>query len=211
MLTGRSVTVAEAPVRPIHLAADPVEPSAPPVVAWAAGLAPLRFLNTRTGAASTVRLYAMDGTTDAEAAAAIDRVAAERDATPRALDRRLLRLVVKAANHFGSGQVDFVSTFRDGARAGSRHRDGLAADFRLGGIPAARVAAYLRGLARVGVGLYTNPRTQFVHLDVREESYHWADASPPGRVWREARLTDRGARARDSAYRPEQDLPEGAR
>ena len=31
----------------------------------------------------------------------------------------------------------------------------------------------------MGVGVYTNPLTQYVHLDVRERSYHWIDASPP--------------------------------
>ena len=41
------------------------------------------------------------------------------------------------------------------------------------------VAAYLRGVPRVGVGLYTHPRTRWVHLDVRDRSYHWADATPP--------------------------------
>ncbi len=74
-------------------------------------------------------------------------------------------------------------------------------------MPAAALAAYLRTGARVGVGVYTHPRTQFVHLDVREASYHWTDASPPGVSWRETRLGDRSAPARDAAYRPERDLP----
>jgi hypothetical protein len=42
---------------------------------------------------------------------------------------------------------------------------------------------------------------------MQEESYYWADASPPGVSWRETRLSNRGAPARDAAYRPEQDLP----
>ena len=33
---------------------------------------------------------------------------------------------------------------------------------------------------------------------------------PPGRVWRESPMTDRRAAARDEAYQPAQDLPEGA-
>jgi uncharacterized protein YcbK (DUF882 family) len=184
------------------------EVSATPVAAWAQALPAIHFINSRTGVACTVRLYGPDGSLDEDAASVVDAMLAEKDAAPRPLHRRLLRLVVKAAAHFGGAQaVEVVSSFRDGARPGSRHRNGEAIDFRLSGVPAARLAAYLRGGSRVGVGVYTHPRTQFVHLDVRDQSYHWADASPPGRWWRETRLTDRGALARDAAWDPAQDLP----
>ncbi len=176
---------------------------------WARALPALRFVNTRTGASCQARLYADDGRLDETAAQVIDGVLAERDAAPRPLHRRVLQLLVKAAAHFRSTGVEVVSSFRDGSRKGSRHRSGEAIDFRLAGVSAAKLAAYLRGGARVGVGVYTHRRTQFVHLDVREQSYHWADASPPGAWWRESRLTDRGASARDEAWRPEQDLPTG--
>jgi uncharacterized protein YcbK (DUF882 family) len=186
-------------------APDPV--ASRPVVAWAEALTPLRFVNTRTGVDHTVRLYTAFGDLDEDAAAAVDRVIAEKDAEPRPLDRRVLRLVVKAAAHFKVSEVNVVSTFRDSARKGSKHRSGEAMDFSFPGVTAQKLAAHLRTYARVGVGVYTHKRTQFVHLDVREQSYHWIDASPPGHVWREGRLTDRGAAARDAAYRPEQDLP----
>ena len=210
ILGERTVTVVEPLPPPVVVTVEPPEvvpATAPPAVAWAVALSALRFFNTRTGAASSVRLYAADGTLDEDAAAAIDRVAAERDAAPRPLDRRVLRLVVKAAAHFHAIEVDLVSTFRDGAGVGSRHRSGQAIDFRFPGVAATKLAAHLRAGARVGVGVYTHERTQFVHLDVRAESFHWADASPPGRVWRATRLTDRAAPVRDEAYRPEQDLP----
>jgi uncharacterized protein YcbK (DUF882 family) len=183
--------------------------SPPPVNAWAKALHALRFVNTRTGAMCSARFYAADGAIDGDAASSIERVAAERDASPHPLDRRVLRLIVKAAAHFHAGEVDLVSTFRDGARGGSRHRSGEAVDFRFPGIAATKLAAHLRENARVGVGVYTHKRTQFVHLDVREQSFHWVDASPPGRVWRETPLTDRAASVRDAAYKPEQDLPTG--
>jgi uncharacterized protein YcbK (DUF882 family) len=170
-------------------------------------LSALRFVNIRTGVAGSVRLYAADGGIDEDAASRLDRVAGARAAAPRPLDRRVLRLIVKAATHFHASEVDLVSTFREGARGGSRHRSGEAVDFRLPGVLATKLAAHLRENARVGVGVYTNKRTQFVHLDVREQSFHWADASPPGRVWRETPLTDRAAPVRDAAYQPEQDLP----
>jgi uncharacterized protein YcbK (DUF882 family) len=182
-------------------------PDAPAPVAWADALPALRFVNTRTGADVWARLYAADGTIDEHAAAMIDVVMADRGAAPRPLCRRTLQLVVKAAAHFGATEVDVVSSFRDGARPGSHHRSGDAIDWRLPGVSPLKLAAHLRREARVGVGVYTHPRTQFVHLDVREQSYHWADASPPGRSWRESRMTDRGAAARDAGYRREQDLP----
>jgi uncharacterized protein YcbK (DUF882 family) len=210
ILSGRVTSVTEPVEAPVHVAPEPAETAPPlPTLAWAAALPALRFANTRTGAACSVRLYTSVGTLDEDSAAEIDRVAAERDAAPRPLDRRVLRLIVKAAAHFHAGEVDLVSTIRDGAREGSRHRSGQAVDFRLAGVPAAQLAAHLRGNARVGVGVYTHRRTQFVHLDVREESFHWVDASPPGRVWRETRITDRGAPQRDAAYQAEQDLPMG--
>jgi hypothetical protein len=59
----------------------------------------------------------------------------------------------------------------------------------------------------VGVGIYTNAKTHYVHLDVRDRSYHWLDASPPGVTWREALLPDPSQQKRDSSYTPESDLP----
>jgi uncharacterized protein YcbK (DUF882 family) len=165
-----------------------------------------------TTVSDEVRLYKDDGTLDPEAAGAVDRLLADPKfaGPPRAIDRRLLQLVVKAAAHFGATHVSIVSSFRDSKRSGSRHRTGEALDFVLDGVTAGKLAAHLRTYGRVGVGIYTHPRTQFVHLDVRDQSYHWLDASPPGRTWREKGMTDPGARARDDAYRPEQDLPEAA-
>src|SRR5262249_18812884 len=155
---------------PVPVVAVPAEPPAPPAVTWAVAAPALRFLNTRTGAACSARLYAAEGTIDPRAADEIDQVAKERDASPRPLDRRVVRRMLKAAAHFHAGEVELVSTFRDGARGGSRHRSGEAIDFRLPGVTAERLAAHLRENARVGVGVYTHRRTQFVHLDVREHS-----------------------------------------
>ena len=94
------------------------------------------------------------------------------------LAARLEQLVVKAAHHFGDAHVLVVSGWRE--RAG-RHTSGEALDFKLQGVAAAQLAAYLRGLPRVGVGIYTHPKTQYVHLDVRDASYHWLDALAPRR------------------------------
>jgi len=207
---GRHRTEGTAPgahAAPIDVLIEAPDPPVTATAAWAQSLAPLRFVNTRTRADCYARVYRADGSLDEVAASMIDAALTERDAASRPLNRRLLKLVTKAAAHFGAAEVSVVSSFRDSARDGSRHRSGEAIDFRLPGVPAAALAAYLRAGARVGVGMYTHKRTQFVHLDVREQSYHWTDASPPGMSWRERRLTDRGAPARDAAYWPEQDLP----
>ena len=183
ILSGRALTVAELPFPPPSWSPPKRRRWCPPPARLLpspgqSALPAIRFVNTRTGAAATVRVYAADGAFDEEAAATIDRVAAERDAAPRPLDRRVIRLLVKAAAHFHATEVDLVSTFRDSARGGSRHRTGEAADFSLPGVPATKLAAHLQGVCpgrRSGV--YTHPRTQFVHLDVRAESFHWAE--PP--------------------------------
>ncbi len=177
-------------------------------VAWAERLAPLRFKQVKGGDTRTVRLYRSDGTFDEDAATELDGLLdADADSAPRAIDRRVLQLVVKAAHHFHAHEVRVVSSWREAKRPGSRHAVGQAMDFMLAGVASGTVAQFLRTGSRVGVGIYTHPRTRFVHLDVRDDSFHWIDASPPGRTWREKGITDRGAAARDRAYSPDQDLP----
>jgi hypothetical protein len=172
-------------------------------VSWAEGLAPLEVTSAATGASATIRLYGMDGELDQLERARLENVVAV-DGQQHILAARLEQLVVKAAHHFGDAQVVVVSGWREHA---GRHTAGEALDFKLRGIRAAQLAAYLRELPRVGVGIYTHPRTQYVHLDVREPSYHWLDASPPGTTWRERTMRDPGQMKRDASWTPQSDLP----
>ncbi len=184
---------------------------APPST-WARRLTPLLFRDVNTLADVTLRLYKDDGSIDDGAAAEVERVLwAAKDEAPPHVSRRLLQLVVKVAEHFDAHEIQVISSHRGKARKGSRHRTGEAIDFLFPGVPAKKLADELRTYARVGVGVYVHPKSQFVHLDVREQSYHWIDGSPPRRSWREQPLPDPTATARDAAYTPSQDLPESAK
>jgi uncharacterized protein YcbK (DUF882 family) len=191
-----------APASPVE-----VEPE-PTTAAWATALPALTVRNVNTMGTARVTLYARDGSIHEPDAVAIDRVLTDPLADEvRPANRRVMQLAAKAAWHFGAGEIAVISSWREGGRKGSRHHSGQALDFSLPGVPAARLASYLRGFARAGVGVYTNARTQFVHLDVREQSYHWLDGSPPGRTWREKTIVDPGGPARDAAWTAADDLP----
>ncbi len=181
-------------------------------VAWSTELAPLHFKNpnTNTNPDADITLYAKDGTVDPTAVEAFDDLVA-KDGKVHKISERTIQLVVKAAYHFHAKEVVIISAYRPKRRRDhGPHTTGTAIDFQLPGVAARTLAAYLRKEPRAGVGIYTNPRTQFVHVDAREQSYHWLDASPPGVVWREKGLSDPDREARDASYTPERDLPEHA-
>ena len=179
-----------------------------------AGLPSLRFINQSTREAALVRLYDDAGHIDELEASRLDALLADtRDPNNCAtitLDRRTLQLAVRAALHFHVTEVQVVSAYRKpGRRREGPHASGKALDFKLKGVPARTLASYLRTLPRVGVGVYTHPKTLFVHLDDRERSFHWLDASPPGRSWRERSLGGgAGLIKRDAAYVRRDDWPE---
>jgi hypothetical protein len=118
--------------------------------------------------------------------------------------------LVRSAYHFQKTHVEIVSGYRQPLnRREGYHALGRAVDYRLDGIEAAALASYLRKIPRLGVGIYTNPKTQYVHLDIREESYHWLDASPPQRYWRVRGLREGNLVELDRRYNPANDWPEG--
>jgi uncharacterized protein YcbK (DUF882 family) len=172
------------------------------VASWATSLERLTVTSASTRSMARIGLYDQAGEIDETARAYFERIAS-RNGDSHALSPRVEQLVFKAAYHFGVERVQVVSGWREHA---GKHSTGEAVDFRLPGIRPAVVAAYLRGLPRVGVGLYTHPGTQFVHVDVRDPSYYWIDASPPGVHWLE-RSMGVGKAERDGAYVPEMDLP----
>jgi len=178
------------------------------------GLPSLRFINQSTRESALVRLYDDFGHVDEREASRLDALLADtrdpKNCATITLDRRTLQLAVRAALHFHVGEVLVVSAYRKpGRRREGPHSSGKAIDFKLPGVPARTLASYLRTLPRVGVGVYTHPKTLFVHLDDRDRSFHWLDASPPGRTWRERSLGGgAGLIKRDAAYERRDDWPE---
>jgi len=179
-----------------------------------AKLPSLLFVNQTTRESALVRLYDDAGHIDEREASRLDALLGDsrdpKNCATITLARRTLQLAVRAALHFHVTEVQVVSAYRKpGRRREGPHASGKALDFKLPGVPARTLASYLRTFPRVGVGVYTHPKTLFVHLDDRERSFHWLDASPPGRTWRELSLGG-GVRMikRDAAYARRDDWPE---
>lgn len=175
-------------------------------------LAPLHIENQTTRESRDLRLYDASGQIDEAAAAELDQLLCDarrpkqRDTTH--ISRRTLQLLFKAAYHFEKYEVEVVSAYRKpGRRREGPHGTGSAIDFRVRGVTAAELAKYLREIPRTGVGIYTHPKTQFVHLDSREHSFHWLDASPPRRHWRERSIGAKDLEKRDALYSPTSDWP----
>jgi hypothetical protein len=186
-----------------------VEPPEP----WAASLGAVAVTNRNTRAQGKVRLYDAHGALDRGAARAFMRIAGRGAAEPddasdddERLSLRVVQLAVRASYHFGGAPMLIISATRPGSHG--RHGTGEALDFALEGVKASALASYLRGTPRAGVGIYTHPKTQYVHLDVRDHSYHWLDGSPPGVSWRERLLSDPKQAVRDASWSSALDLPE---
>ena len=212
----RTAPAATAKAHVNALVGAPVLPAALPSVAPAPSrfelLPALQIENQTTRESRTLRLYDATGRVDEAAATELDallcdaRRPKERESTR--LSRRTLQLLFKAAYHFESYEVEVVSAYRKpGRRREGPHGTGSAIDFRLRGVKAAELASYLREIPRTGVGIYTHPKTQFVHLDSREHSFHWIDASPPRRHWRERSIGGPNLEKRDALYNPANDWP----
>lgn len=199
---------------PARAVASITSASVPPEP-WGAALPSVSVTNNNTGAKGTFRLYRDHGSLDLDAMKRFMTVVngSEGRAEDTKLDARLVQLAFRAAYHFATGKHPPAMTIVSGTRKGAhgKHGTGEALDFKLEGVSAPALAKYVRTFPRAGVGIYTHPKTQYVHVDVRERSYHWIDASPPGVTWREQLLPDPKQAARDASYTAANDLPETAR
>lgn len=177
-------------------------------------LPPVSITNINSREVVSTKLYTTSGQLDERAAQRLDSLLCDardpNDVQTHTMDRRLLQLIFRTAYHFGTNHVEVVSAYRKAVhKHAGVHAQGRAIDFRLSNVTAPILAAYLRTLPRVGVGIYTHPKTQFVHLDVREHSFHWLDASPPRRHWREKNIGSKALTALDATYKRANDWPEG--
>jgi uncharacterized protein YcbK (DUF882 family) len=100
------------------------------------------------------------------------------------VEARLVDVLYQLQTHFHAQELRVVSGYRTPRRGrGSNHGKGRAADIVVPGASDQDVATFARRLGFVGVGIY--PTSGFVHVDVRDRSYFWVDASGPGRKNRE--------------------------
>jgi uncharacterized protein YcbK (DUF882 family) len=114
------------------------------------------------------------------------------------VEPRLIDLVYRIQTHFAAQEVRIISGYRTPhGRNASNHGRGRAIDLVVPGTSDADVASFARELGFVGVGIY--PTSGFVHIDVRERSYFWVDASSPGRRNRERGVMHDVALKSDSA------------
>jgi uncharacterized protein YcbK (DUF882 family) len=99
------------------------------------------------------------------------------------LEPRLLDVLYRIQIHFRAQEIRVISGYRTPGTSASNHGRGRAADIIVPSASDADVAAFSRQLGFMGVGIY--PTSGFVHVDVRDRSYFWVDASGPGRRNRE--------------------------
>ncbi len=213
-LLASAAALAQPPAKPVKPAASGPSryagyvhrwhtPSDEPIVLDALGRPELVLVSLNTGDHVELRAGSERG---GFAASDLDRAALAMKDTQLGnacpVEPRLLDLVYDIETHFQSREVRFVSGYRTPRKGGgSNHGKGRAMDLVVPGAADADVAAYARTLGFVGVGIY--PTSGFVHVDVRDRSYFWSDASGPGRKNRErgilsdlAASSDRNAIAR---------------
>ena len=155
------------PCRRTIFADAPLEitPAPPLPIVWGASLATVAVKNGNTGAHADLRLYSDHGSLELDAMKEFMRVGATTLGADEPLDARLIQLTFRAAYHFGGAPITIISATRKGAHG--KHSNGSALDFSLEGVSAKDLAKYIRQYPRAGVGIYTHPKTQYVHLDVR--------------------------------------------
>jgi uncharacterized protein YcbK (DUF882 family) len=181
-------------------------PSEEPIVMDPAGRPELVLVSLNTGDHIEARARSDHGgfaASDLDRVALVLRDTASGNAYP--VEPRLLDLVYDIETHFQARELRVISGYRTPKKGGgSNHGKGRAMDLVVPGTADADVAAYARTLGFVGVGIY--PTSGFVHVDVRDRSYFWSDASGPGRKNRErgilgdvAAASDKNAIARGDA------------
>jgi len=151
----------------------------------AQGRAKLAIVSLNTGERVELSPFTDVGGFDAsdlDRAAGVLREPSSGNAHP--VEPRLVDLVYRIQTQFSAPEIRVVSGYRTPhGRNVSNHGHGRAIDLIVPGAADGDVAKFARELGFVGVGIY--PTSGFVHVDVRDRSYFWVDASAPGRRNRE--------------------------
>ncbi len=123
--------------------------------------------------------------------------------TPRPeTDPRLIKLLAKVSDKFGSRPIRIVSGYRTRSFfQDSRHKLSRAVDFSIPGVDNVVLRDYLRTLPATGVGYY--PNSSFVHLDVRDTPTYWVDFAGPGEAPRKTNARDHDQEADGDLQDPE--------
>jgi len=137
-------------------------------------------VRVRDSERKTMTVFDKRGRVRTYARRTISRLARSRKGKVRWLDRRLIALIGKVAEHYPGQTIEIVSGYRPHKRGRKRsqHAKGKALDFRVNGVSNLELYNYLKTFPKVGVGYY--PNSTFVHLDVRDRKYMWTDISGPG-------------------------------
>jgi uncharacterized protein YcbK (DUF882 family) len=106
---------------------------------------------------------------------------------------RLLDLIYNVELHFQAKAIRVVSAYRRGR---SKHSKGRAVDIVVPGVRDTELARFARTLGFIGVGLY--PRSGFVHIDTRPQSYFWVDSSGPGQKGKAVQILAKAAAEADA-------------
>jgi uncharacterized protein YcbK (DUF882 family) len=114
------------------------------------------------------------------------------------IEPRVLDVVYRIQRRFDAQEIRVISGYRTPrGRSGSNHGKGRALDIVVPGASDEDVAKFAREMGFVGVGVY--PHSGFVHVDVRDRSYFWVDASLPGKRNRERGILGDLAKRSDAA------------
>ena len=117
-------------------------------------------------------------------------------------DPRLIKLLAKVSDKFGSRPIRIVSGYRTRSFfQDSRHKLSRAVDFSIPGVDNVVLRDYLRTLPAAGVGYY--PNSSFVHLDVRDTPTYWVDFAGPGEAPRKTNQRDHDQEAEGDLQDPE--------
>lgn len=150
-------------------------------------------VRVRDSERKTMTVFDKRGRVRTYALRTISRLARSKKGKVRWLDRRLIALVGKVAEHYPGHTIEIISGYRPHKRGKKRsqHAKGKAIDFRVSGVPNLELYEYLSTFPKVGVGYY--PNSTFVHLDVRDRKYMWTDVSGPGERARYVRAGEPGS------------------